>query len=102
MGLSLSTDGYLRIRSGPLRDQYAHRAYAERQLGRPLKPNEVVDHLCHNRTCWPPSDFHLCIMEKALHDAAHARANGIATHRPRPSRDKQLTDWKKFIFGSSS
>jgi hypothetical protein len=68
-GIHTSIFGYLLIHRGPYRGKYAHRVYAERQLGRALKSNEVVHHDCRNPTCWPPTDFHLVIMEKVLHDA---------------------------------
>lgn len=70
IGLTVNHDGYLRIvRRGPLRDKMAHRAYVERQIGRPLRADEEVDHLCKNRACWPPSDFHLCLMDAVIHAA---------------------------------
>lgn len=72
-GLHVNEDGYLRIcRRGPLRDKMAHRAYVERQIGRPLREDEEVHHVCLNRMCWPPSDFHLCLMDAALHHGIDA------------------------------
>lgn len=70
--------GYLRIKSGKFRDQYAHRAYAARQLGRPLRDNEEIHHLCRNRACWPPSDYHLLICDAAIH---HAIDGGNRNHK---------------------
>jgi hypothetical protein len=74
-------DGYLRFTHGALRHKYAHRAYADRQMlekyGRPLRANEEVHHLCGNRACWPPTDFHLVIMDEAIHHAIDA---GKAPH----------------------
>ena len=69
-GLIVNHDGYLRIkRRGPLRDQMAHRAYAARQLGLEiLPPGLEVDHHCRNRACWPPTDFHLVIVDQVLSD----------------------------------
>ena len=62
-----NADGYLRIKRGPLRDQYAHRAYAARQLGQEKLSSEFeVHHECMNRACWPPTDFHLVIVDQAL------------------------------------
>lgn len=69
-GIGLTEKGYLRFRSGPLSDKYAHREYASRQilasLGRHLRADEHVHHNCRNRACWPPTDFHLVIMDAAL------------------------------------
>jgi len=79
-GMYLNHDGYLRIsRRGPLRDKMAHRAYVERQIGRELRGDEEVHHLCRNRQCWPPTDFHLVLMDAALHhqgDMPDRRGNG--------------------------
>lgn len=90
-GLQINHDGYLRIvRRGPLRWKMAHRAYVERQLGRELRPDEEVHHLCRNRQCWPPTDFHLVIMDAALHHASDAGKQ--------PRRKKRFTvhEWKQF------
>jgi hypothetical protein len=74
-GLAVHTDGYLRIkRRGTLRDKLAHRAYVERQIGRPLRLDEEVHHLCRNRQCWPPTDFHLVVLDARLHEAFEAGA----------------------------
>lgn len=74
-GLRINKDGYLRIgRRGPYRDKLAHRAYVERQIGRPLRSDEEVHHLCRNRQCWPPTDFHLLLLDAALHEAFEAGA----------------------------
>lgn len=68
-GLTVNQDGYLVIKAGRMRDKRAHRAYVERQMGRPLRPDEEVHHLCGNRACWPPTDFHLLICDAAIHHA---------------------------------
>lgn len=67
-GLALNSDGYLRIkRRGHLRDQMAHRAYAARQIGLKILPQTLeVDHHCGNRSCWPPTDFHLVLVDQIL------------------------------------
>ena len=78
-GLTLNSDGYLRIkRRGPNRDKMAHRVYVERQIGRSLKRNEEVHHLCRNRQCWPPTDFHLLLLDEVIH---HAMEAGREPHR---------------------
>ena len=75
-GMHVNGDGYLRIHRVPLRDQYAHRAYVNRQFretyGRDLRQGEEVHHACGNRKCWPPTDFHLVVMDEALHHAGEA------------------------------
>lgn len=67
-GMVVNHDGYLRIkRRGELRDQMAHRAYVARQLGRKtLPPGLEVDHQCGNRACFPPTNFHLVLVDEAL------------------------------------
>lgn len=86
-GMHLSTDGYLRIHRAPYRQAYAHREYASRCLrashGRDLLPTEVVHHLCNHKTCWPPTDFHLLITDKVIHDAIDAGATPTRKHRAR-------------------
>jgi hypothetical protein len=81
-GMCVNQDGYLRVhRAGPMRDKYAHRLYADRQMmeshGRHLSAHETVHHLCQNKLCWPPTDFHLVIMDWPLHAAIDA---GITPH----------------------
>lgn len=73
-GLKVNHDGYLRIcRRGPLYDVMAHRAYANRQwrerYGEDMPSYFEVHHNCRNRACWPPTDFHLVIMDARLHAA---------------------------------
>lgn len=91
-GMTINADGYLRITStrNGNRHKYAHRAYADRQfmhsLGRHLRDDEECHHLCGNRQCWPPSDFHMVIMSEALHHASEA---GRAPWRKRRARRKK-------------
>ena len=80
-GLRINCDGYLEIvRRGPLRWKKAHRAYMERCMGRALRRDEEVHHLCRNRKCWPPTDFHLVLLDEAIH---HFFEAGRAPHRKR-------------------
>ena len=68
-GTILNHDGYLRIkaRKNGHRDQMAHRAYVARQMGiEKLPSGKEVHHVCMNRACFPPSDFHLCVCDEAL------------------------------------
>jgi hypothetical protein len=76
-GMYVNHDGYLRIHKVPLRGKMAHRAYMERCIGRPLRRDEEVHHLCGNRQCWPPTDFHLVLMDAVFHHASDA---GRAPH----------------------
>lgn len=81
-GMRVNKDGYLEIiRRGPLRFKMAHRAYMERCIGRPLRRDEEVHHLCRNRQCWPPTDFHLVLMDSALHHAGDAGRSPHWKHR---------------------
>jgi hypothetical protein len=70
-GMHLDADGYLVIHRGPWRNRYAHRAYAARQwkqkYGTELPDTVEIHHSCGNRSCWPPSDGHLVVMDLALH-----------------------------------
>jgi len=92
-GMNLNRDGYLRFHVRPWRDRYAHRVYADRQmresLGRGLQAGEEVHHLCRNRQCWPPTDFHLLILDERLHHAIDA---GINPHRKKGRRAKALAE----------
>lgn len=85
-GMVLNHDGYLRIkRRGELRDQMAHRVYAARQLGlKILPPGIAVDHHCGNRSCWPPTDFHLVLVDQVLAPYMYqTKANQHTPHRRR-------------------
>ena len=67
-GMVANKDGYLRIKKrGPYRDQLAHRVFVARQIGKEKLPGEFeVHHECMNRACWPPTDFHLVLVDQAL------------------------------------
>jgi len=96
-GLRMNADGYLEIvRRGPLRWKKAHRAYVERQIGRPLESGEEVHHLCRNRSCWPPTDFHLVLIDARLH---HAFEAGAEPWRRR--RVKSGKGWLSMLSGRS-
>ncbi len=87
-GLMINHDGYLRIhRRGPLRDKMAHRAYMERCLGRELRADEEVHHLCRNRQCWPPTDFHLLLCDAAFH---HAMDGGSYPRRKKKASTSEI------------
>jgi HNH endonuclease len=77
-GLRVTFEGYLEVtRRGPYRGIKAHRVYMERLLGRPLRKDEEVHHICRNRACWPPSDGHLLLCDAALHHATDAGVNPL-------------------------
>lgn len=80
LGLRKNADGYLEIvRRGPLRFHKAHREYVNRQWrethGEDMPRELEVHHLCRNRACWPPTDFHLVVIDARLHEAFEAGAN---------------------------
>ena len=83
-GWRIDHDGYVEFtRRGLLRFKKAHRVYMETLVGRPLRADEEVHHLCGNRSCWPPTDFHLALMDSALH---HGFEGGY--HKVRQGRRK--------------
>lgn len=87
-GIHKDADGYLVVhRRGPHRNMFAHRAYVNWQLaecGQPaLTANEEIDHLCKNRSCWPPSDGHLLIWPTAMADYVGGRNAAIGRQRKR-------------------
>lgn len=76
-GMNINHQGYLRFHAPHhLRDKYAHRVYCNRLMqetyGRDLRANEEVHHLCGEPLCWPPTDFHLLILDAALHHLSDA------------------------------
>jgi len=86
-------DGYLRITAGKHRGRYAHRVYVNRQMqekySRDLRSDEEVHHLCRNRTCWPPSDYHLLILDDVIH---HALDAGREPGKKRRRKERGGTD----------
>ena len=80
-GYTVNSDGYLMVtRRGPNRGRCAHRVYIEWLLGRRLRLDEEVHHLCRNRQCWPPTDGHLLLLSGQLHAAIDG---GREPHRKR-------------------
>lgn len=95
-GLRVNRDGYLEVvRRGPYRGRFAHRVYMEMLLGRPLREDEEVHHLCRNRQCWPPSDGHLLLLPAAFHAAIDG---GREPHRKRRYRSN-VTLWEGHCDG---
>lgn len=68
MGLSATKKGHLRIKSGPDRDKYEHRAHVERMLrevwhpyfGNKLPPDFVVHHVDHIKHHNCPCNYLIC------------------------------------------
>lgn len=64
-------DGYKETLVGKGNRRLNHRLVAEKALGRPLKPNEVVHHINCDRTDNRPENLLICT--QAYHNALHAR-----------------------------
>lgn len=81
-GIWKNEKGYIRFGAGINRGKYVHRMTADRclreSLGRGLRADEEVHHLCRNRGCYPPSDFHLLIVDAAIHHFIESRVGGNA------------------------
>lgn len=89
-GLYQQKNGYYRVkRRGEHRDRMAHRVYMERCIGRPLRSNEEVHHLCKNTACWPPTDFHLVLMDFCIHREIEKGRNRDAKGRYRGNGAKR-------------
>jgi len=71
-GISITNDGYLRVRAGPLRGRYLHRIVAEAMLGRPLTEGEEVHHRDGDRLNFHPTN--LIVVEDAEHKQLHRHA----------------------------
>ena len=55
---------YLRIRSGPLKDEYVHILVAEAKIGRKLLPDETVDHLDGDGLNCAPENLEVVSLEE--------------------------------------
>jgi hypothetical protein len=61
------------------RKSEAHRAIAEKKVGRKLGPNEVVDHLDEDKTNNAP--INLDVKGRGTHTAAHNRTRALSKLR---------------------
>ncbi len=69
------------------RDDQTHRTVAAAKLGRPLKPNEVVDHANEDKTDQSPANVNA--MDRGKHTAMHNRARGVSKVRKALSMPKR-------------
>jgi hypothetical protein len=61
------------------KDDQTHRNVAAAKLGRPLKPNEVVDHSDENKANNAPANVNA--MDRGAHTAQHNRSRGLSKLR---------------------
>ncbi len=61
------------------RDDQTHRNVAAAKLGRPLKPNEVVDHGNEDKQDNSPANVNA--MDRGKHTAQHNRSRGVSKVR---------------------
>ena len=61
------------------KDDTTHRTVAAAKLGRPLKPNEVVDHGNEDKTDNSPANVN--VMDRRAHTAQHNRSRGLSKLR---------------------
>jgi hypothetical protein len=75
-GWSLKSNGYISITRGKDKGRSQHQVVAEMILGRPLRPDEVVHHIDHNRANNDPANLE--VMTRSEHTRLHAkeRING--------------------------
>ena len=61
------------------KDDTTHRTVAAAKLGRPLKPNEVVDHGNEDKQDNSPANVNA--MDRGAHTAQHNRSRGVSKVR---------------------
>lgn len=80
-GRVVDGNGYIRTLIAPNIYEFEHRLVAERMLGRPLQPDEIVHHCDQNTQNNDPSN--LKVMTRAEHSRLHARIL-VDTHTMQP------------------
>ncbi|MCO5144390.1 MAG: HNH endonuclease [Oligoflexia bacterium] len=90
--------GYVRRRKFLGRDKFEHREVAEKILGRPLAPGEVVHHI--NGRPWDNRPENLCAMDHLDHDRYHEWYKYIhKTYGKYPRRETQLRKLRDHFNG---
>ena len=72
-GVSIKPNGYVEVTRGPNKGRMVHRVVAEEAIGRPLRGDEVVHHLDHNKHNNDPSNLE--VMSRASHTSLHRKEN---------------------------
>jgi hypothetical protein len=97
-GKRLSSDGYVLKKSNSGRERYEHRDIAERILGRPLEPREVVHHINGRRDDNRPSN--LCVMDRFDHDRYHKWYDWVRENYGKyPRKSTQLKKLREDFHG---
>ena len=78
---------YLRVTSGPQRGRYVHQLVAEAKLGRPLAPDEEVDHV--NGDTLDNAWTNLEVLHKVEHARKTRRQKVAKDQERRRARDNQ-------------
>jgi hypothetical protein len=71
-GVSVTTDGYLRVTRGEHKGRLLHDVLVEQSLGRPIEPHECVHHIDRDKGNNDPAN--LLLMTRAEHTSLHRQA----------------------------